>query len=191
MDYATPAFVDFELSEIVAEENGPVLINLVRTGDFRQSTTVDYATEEGTAIEGRDYKGSGGTVTFKPGEGYKTISIDLLRNDRSETNRTFQVKLTASGAGAGANTLLMRDTANIVIRDAPAPVLPKLDIAPGSDSMIVLSWTGSVTAWVERSSDPVSGTWEKLPCTPTVSDSRCEVKEAASDLFYAYRLRTE
>jgi hypothetical protein len=186
MDYATPAYVDFEFSEITTEANAKtVVVNLSRTGDFRESTTIEYVTEEGTAVEGKDYKGCGGTLTFKPGEGYKSISIDLLTNERSETNKTFQIKLTA-----GANTLLMRDSATILIKDAPAPVVPpKLEIALSPDSTIVLSWSGSPNAILERSADPSNGNWENVPCTPVTTEGRCEVKEPAAELFYAYRLK--
>src|SRR5687768_16316778 len=72
LDYETPAYVDLEFSEVrVNEPAGAVTINIVRTGDFRRTTTVEYQTIEDEASEGQDYKGAGGTLVFRPGEGFK------------------------------------------------------------------------------------------------------------------------
>src|SRR5215510_11631276 len=57
LDYDTPAYLDFEFTDVQVDEgNGAVLINVYRFGEFRQVTRVDFATEELTASEGRDYK---------------------------------------------------------------------------------------------------------------------------------------
>src|SRR4051812_43658293 len=72
LNYDTPAYIDFEFSQITVYEGQPAaVINLYRLGDFRQSTRVDFATQEDTASEGKDYVGTGGTITFQPGEGMK------------------------------------------------------------------------------------------------------------------------
>jgi hypothetical protein len=187
--YDTPAYIDFEFSEISTEPGDKtVSINLNRTGDFRQSTTIEYATEEITAVEGRDYKGAGGTITFQPGEGYKTITIDLLPNPSSETNRSFRVKLT----GSNNYTVLMRDSVTISLPDGETALsLPaKLAVTAGSNGTILLSWQGEHQV-LERSSNPASGEWEAVPCTPVATNGRFEVSQAAGGLFYAFRLRTE
>src|SRR5690349_6205951 len=68
LDYDTPAYLDFEFRDMqVDEDDSAVLINVYRFGDFRQVTRVDFATEELTAKEGQDYKGTGGTITFQTG----------------------------------------------------------------------------------------------------------------------------
>src|SRR5437879_5172617 len=85
LDYYTPAYIDFEFSQITVYEEQPVAaINLYRTGDFRQFTRVSFATEEGTASEGKDYQGTGGTITFQPGEGMKQITVPLIADDETE-----------------------------------------------------------------------------------------------------------
>jgi probable HAF family extracellular repeat protein len=73
-----------------------------------QPVTVNYATASGTAAVGSDYQSVSGTVTFAPGETYKTISV-LVNGDRlPEANETFFVNLTsptnaiiAGGQGLG------------------------------------------------------------------------------------------
>jgi hypothetical protein len=45
---------------------------------YSQIVTVDFATEDGTAVAGVDYVAASGTLTFAPGETSKTITIDVL-----------------------------------------------------------------------------------------------------------------
>jgi hypothetical protein len=187
--YETPAYVDVEFSEIATKPGDKtVSINLNRTGDFRQSTTIEYTTEEITAVEGRDYKGAGGTITFQPGEGYKTISIDLLPNPSTETNRSFRVKL----SGSSNFTVLMQDSVTVNLPDAQGALsLPaKLEVTPGANGTIILAWQGEHQV-LERSTNPAVGEWESVPCTPIATSGRFEVSQPAGGLFYAFRLRTE
>jgi len=184
LDYDTPAYVDFEFSEIAAPASERTIsINLYRTGDFRQSTTVEFVTVEGTAEEGRDYKGTGGTLTFKPGEGYKTIYVDTLKP--LDSDRAFQVKLTAP-----ASTILLRDTVNVTLKATAQPIGPlRLEITRAADGTVVLSWDGDSNCALERSSDPGAKKWETVSCSATVTQNHCEVTQPANEVFYAYRLR--
>ncbi|HEV8541854.1 MAG TPA: Calx-beta domain-containing protein [Verrucomicrobiae bacterium] len=186
LDYDTPAYVDLELSEITAPSSERTIpINLYRTGDFRQSTTIEFATVEGTAEEGRDYKGTGGTITFKPGEGYKTLFIEILTN-QFEDEKAFQVKLTASST----STVLLRDTVEVTLKPVPKPFSPvTLSISRDADGTIRLSWEGNSSYVLERSSDPASTDWETIPCSPTVTQGHCEVTQSPDGSFHAYRLR--
>src|SRR5687767_7767361 len=119
LDYETPAYVDFELSEVsVNEPAGTVAINIIRTGDFRRTTTIEYQTVEDDASEGQDYKGAGGTLVFRPGEGFKTIVLDILRDEKEESTETFRFELTTSDP----QCKLMRSSTAITIEDAPVAV---------------------------------------------------------------------
>jgi hypothetical protein len=56
--------------------------------------TVTCATSDGTATAGSDYTGiSPMTLTFKPGETRKTVSVRVIGNRVAEPNETFYVKL--------------------------------------------------------------------------------------------------
>lgn len=187
--YETPAYIDLELTEMrVNEAAGTLTINLIRSGDFRQTTTVDYQTSEGEASEGQDYKGSGGTLTFSPGEGYKTIVLQILADDQSESAESFRFELT----GTGPNAVVGRGSLNITIEDAPVAVSqPRLQIAPAADRSILLSWEGSDELSLERSANPAGGSWESVACVPKVEEGRCEVTQPLSGTVYFYRLRAD
>jgi hypothetical protein len=187
LDYETPAYVDLEFSEIrVNEPAGTVAINIVRTGDFRRTTTVEYQTIEDDASEGQDYKGAGGTLVFKPGEGFKTIVVDILRDDAEESTETFRFELSTSDP----QCMLMRSSAVVMIEDAPVPPSqPKLQIASAGNGKILLSWDGENSCALERTSSPTSGNWEHVECSPTVDGARYEVLQPLGGKLYFYRLR--
>lgn len=186
--YDTPAYVDLEFSESrVNEPAGTVSINFIRTGDFRQTTTIDYQTEDGTATAGQDFKATGGTLTFKPGEGYKTLTVEILSDDQAESTESFRFTIT----GSSPNTMVMRTSAEIVIVDAPVPISPPvLQIAAATTGNIRLSWEGSDRCALERTTNPASGNWEPVTCSPTVNEDRCEVLQPVGGKFFFYRLRT-
>jgi hypothetical protein len=183
----TPAYIDLEFSEIrVNEPAGTVSVNIIRTGEYRQVTTIEYQTEGDTASEGEDYKGLGGTLTFRPGEGFKTITVQILTDENAEPTESFRFAIT----GAGANTMIMRSSAKIVIADAPVPITPpRLEILSAGNGNILLSWQGSDRCALERTTNPASGNWEPVACTPTMAGSRCQVTQPCGGALFFYRLR--
>jgi hypothetical protein len=185
-DYETPAYVDLELSEVrVNEPAGTVAINIIRTGDFRQTTTIEYQTIEDEASEGQDYKGAGGTLVFRPGEGFKTVVLEILKDDQEEAPETFRFEISSSDPKA----MLMRTSTAITIEDAPAPISqPKLQIASAGNGKILLSWEGSQTCTLERTTTPGSGNWERVECSPEISGNRSQVLQPVGGKLFFYRL---
>ncbi|MEO0092412.1 MAG: Calx-beta domain-containing protein, partial [candidate division WOR-3 bacterium] len=60
-----------------------------------QTITVNYATANGTATTGdNDYIATSGTLTFNPGEVVKRIGVDVIGDNKYETDETFYVNLT-------------------------------------------------------------------------------------------------
>jgi outer membrane protein assembly factor BamB len=55
--------------------------------------SVDYATADGTALAGRDYTATSGTLTFAPGETAKTILVRTIDNGGIDPTRSFAVNL--------------------------------------------------------------------------------------------------
>jgi len=64
------------------------------SGVVNKTVTVKYATENGTAIAGKDYIVTTGTLTFEPGEKVKTIVVPVLQDNQTEfTPETFNLVL--------------------------------------------------------------------------------------------------
>lgn len=78
---STPVVVQFsQASFVVSEGAGVVQASVARTGDLSGSSTVNYATVNGTASDRSDYTAALGTLRFAPGESQKSINV-LVTND--------------------------------------------------------------------------------------------------------------
>jgi hypothetical protein len=66
---------------------------------YSGAVTVDYATADGTAVEGSDYTSTSGTLTFGAGETSKTISVPVIGDTLDEFDEQFFVNL-SNAAGA-------------------------------------------------------------------------------------------
>jgi hypothetical protein len=97
----------------VGEGDGSAIITVTRSGNTSGTSTVDFATSDGSALQSRDYLIETGTVTFGPGETSKTFGVPVVDDVYSESNET--VNLTLSNA-AGA-TLGSTNTTTLTIND--------------------------------------------------------------------------
>jgi protocatechuate 3,4-dioxygenase beta subunit len=70
--------------------------NISLTEASASTITVAYATANGTATAGSDYQATSGTLTFAPGETFKTVSVTILGDTTVEGNETLTLNL--SGA---------------------------------------------------------------------------------------------
>jgi streptogramin lyase len=66
-------------------------------------TTVSYATADGTALAGRDYTATSGTLTFAPGETSKGILVPTLDDGTADPTRAFTVSLSNPSGGVITN----------------------------------------------------------------------------------------
>ena len=64
--------------------------------------TVDFATQDGSAVAGTDYQATQGTLTLTPGQTSQTVRVTILGGPPNGSPKTFQVVLSnASGATIG------------------------------------------------------------------------------------------
>ena len=187
--HTIPAYIDLEFSEQrVNEPAGSVVINIIRSGDFRQTIIVDFQPSEIEASEVQDYKGLGGTITFQPGEGFKTVVLEILADEQSEGPESLLFEVTASGP----NCVISRGSCQIWIEDTAATLSnPRLEITPGGIDSVLLSWESSRPCSLERTLDPASGSWEQVDCFPDVSENRYQVVHRREGPIYFFRLRSQ
>ena len=77
-----------------SESAGTFLFTVTRSGATGGTTTVDYATANGTALAGSDYTAQSGSLSFAPGETSKTISVSINDDSVIEGSEAFTVGLT-------------------------------------------------------------------------------------------------
>lgn len=80
----------YEVAEDAPEATATLVISL--SGSSDKVVTVDYSTEDSTAVAGRDYTAvSSGKLTINPGETYGTINIGILQNTGQTQDVCFKV----------------------------------------------------------------------------------------------------
>jgi len=87
-----------------------VTVQLSSRSEFATSVTVQ--TSDVTARAGKDYGAVRTTVTFLPGETFRTVSIPILGNIKKQGNRTFEADLvsaTSATAGRSQGTVTVLD----------------------------------------------------------------------------------
>ena len=109
-----------------------------------QEVTVQFATSSGTAIEGRDYTASNGTLTVNAGDTTKTIEVSTRDNASFDGDRMFEMILSgvmnADLQGGGAQlaaqgTILENDPEPI---PASWPLVPP-NVAPGDSFRLLFT----------------------------------------------------
>ena len=76
-------------------------VRLDKAGE--KTLTVDYATDDGTAVSGEDYTATSGRLTFAPGETAKTVEVALLADDVVESDETVTLRIVATNGAWLAN----------------------------------------------------------------------------------------
>ena len=107
----------------------------------RPTTTVNYATANGTALAGSDYTATTGTLSFEPGDRTKTIDVPVLSDSLVESPETFTLTLSGPtngtiGAGAGTATATINDSLSQIpmafYTITPCRIVDTRSPAPGS-----------------------------------------------------------
>ncbi|MDE0333756.1 MAG: hypothetical protein OXI64_02265 [Defluviicoccus sp.] len=146
---------------------------------LRETVRIDYATSDGTATAGSDYRATSGTLTFRPGETAKTVSVPVFDDGHDEGDE--RLTLTLSNPRPSSRVRLDDATAEGVIANAdPVPrawigrfgrtvadqVLDAVDArmrakpAPGVEARLAGQRIGAETAFpnpVARPHPPVGG----------------------------------
>src|SRR5439155_2033977 len=63
-----------------------------------QSTVIQYTTADGTAVAGRDYVATSGSVVIGAGQTSAWVNVGVLGNKIVEPNKTFALVITNGGA---------------------------------------------------------------------------------------------
>jgi hypothetical protein len=93
----------------VNESASLATITVTRIGGTAGLVTVDYATTDGSAIEGEDYVAASGTLSFADGVNSQQISVTIINDTVYKNTRTINLHLsnaTGSVLGSPASAIL-------------------------------------------------------------------------------------
>jgi hypothetical protein len=81
------------IADAVANEGSDAVFTISLGQAATATVSVDWATQDGTAVAGSDYAASSGTVTFAPGETTKTVAVPVTADGQDEPSENFAVNL--------------------------------------------------------------------------------------------------
>ncbi len=111
-----------------AAEQSVAHFDVTLSVESTNTVTVDFATVDGTARDGTDYRGTAGTLVFPPYVTRQTISVPILNDDLIETNKQFVVRLSNPTNAPLART---EGVGTIVNDDLPALSIVDITLLEG------------------------------------------------------------
>lgn len=166
----TPTLGNIEFAAATAsiqENAGTATISVKRTGDTSQSSQIQYATSDGTAIAGSDYTAAIGTLSFAAGETAKTFTIAIRNDNTAESSETLQITLTnAIGATVGTQArMALTITDDDPIAPPPTPAVSAIDSSSAakftpSDTEATIAASGAQKIAIGTQTLYI-GTWQK------------------------------
>ena len=97
-------------------DNAGCAIVTVRRTVGEGAVTVRYATVDGSATAGVDYKQTKGQLAFAPGELKSTISVPIINNDKAEGQNKFTVALDPGSVNPSGCTCVIGKHASAQVR---------------------------------------------------------------------------
>jgi len=142
LDLPLTPLPEISVSDVVANESDEEVSFVVQLSNSTDSdVSVNYATQNGTALSGEDYNQSSGVLTFQTGETSKTVTIELPNECVDEQPENFTLELSnAVGAtlldSSASATIDDNDYSNEELENAGF-IVPDLDPA-ATDHTVVL-----------------------------------------------------
>jgi uncharacterized repeat protein (TIGR01451 family) len=132
-----PGTIDFAQSiQSVPENAGYTVLLVQRTGGTLGAVSVNYATQDFTAVAGVNYVASAGTLTFQAGQSYAAIIIPVLDDFKVDGNLGFFVALSSPTNGASLGT---QGVEGVVVlntdRDLVPPAITSLLAIPNGNQI--------------------------------------------------------
>jgi hypothetical protein len=126
VNYTTPTIAQISIkdTQIIEGDDGKkqAKFTVSLNTKVNQKVEVNYATSDGTAKAGEDYKRTNGKLTFQPGETSKTVNVPVFGDTKLEGNETFKLLLSQPqnaqlGKKQAIGSITNDDLAQISIKD--------------------------------------------------------------------------
>jgi hypothetical protein len=130
----------------VAQKAGTLTVTVTRTGGSSGPVSVAYATADGTAVAGKDFTASNGTLEWADGDAVaKTVSIPISTASPFSGTKTFNVTLSGPSAMATIGT---PGSATVTIAGDASAAVGSFQLSKSGYS--VAQNAGTVTVTVNR-----------------------------------------
>jgi hypothetical protein len=154
--FASPASavtMQFSATSYVVNENaGSVTVSVTRSGNTANPSTINFATNNGTARQPDDYANTSGTLQFAAGETLKTFIIPIIDDSLVEGNETLNVVLSSPDSAVEGSPFTT--TITILDDDKPSILTDELTArAVALDSVTMVREPFSLTNIHNLSSD--------------------------------------
>ncbi len=116
-----------------------------------QLVAVNYATADGTAVAGTDYKATSGTVSFTPGVTSVTVNVPVIGNTVNESDKTFFVNLSNPSNGV----MLTPQAVGTILNDDSTVSIANVSVSEGNSGVTPVVFTVSLSSPVPAGSAPV------------------------------------
>jgi plastocyanin len=140
----TPGALGFSSGGYTAAENaGSASITVVRTGGSSGAVSVQYATSDGTAVAGVNYRAATGTLSWGDGDASaKSFSVAVLDDGVVDGSHTVNLALShpTGGATLGGSTVVLTITDADHSAGGPPAAPSDLAAAPVDTTSIHLTW---------------------------------------------------
>ncbi|MBU5627404.1 S-layer homology domain-containing protein [Oscillibacter sp. MSJ-2] len=126
-----PSFFAFETTDITVDKAaGTAKLTVCRTGALQYVTSVDYHTEDGTAVAGEDYSYTEGQLYFSTDMDEMTIEIPLINNGEviaeEDSDLSFTVVLDNPIGGGNSAVVEGKGTARVKLYNSGESETPNL-----------------------------------------------------------------
>ncbi|MFZ6801429.1 retention module-containing protein, partial [Undibacterium sp. Di24W] len=135
----------------VDESAGTISYTISLSAPNNAPVSVNYTTNNGTALAGSDYTSTSGSVTFAPGEISKVITVSITDDLLVEDSETFQVKLSgainaALGADSVTTTIIDNDEVKVRTVEPGAPGAADNNVIEGNSLVYTVSLSAATTS---------------------------------------------
>jgi hypothetical protein len=132
----------------------------------KQTTTVDFATADGTATAGSDYSPASGTLVFAKGQTARTVAVAVNGETAFEPDERFFLKLSSA-----TNAVIADGTGQATVSNDDAPPRTLTVSKAGSGTGSVTSSPAGIDCGSDCSEDYPDGTRVTLTATPAAGST--------------------
>ena len=126
----------------VDEDVGTVTYKISLNKVYDQTVSVQYATQDGTAVAGQDYTAISGTVTFTPGQTSTTVTVPIAEDTVDEPDENYLIVLSAA-VGASVSKTEGEVTTTIFDNDGPPTFrINDYDVPEGETAIFTVTRVG-------------------------------------------------